>query len=400
MKTEFVLITFVFVTLACSVTKSSLPTVTETSPMPTITTTRNTPATPSTTPTMFPETPTPPILSFPTIEAPQFTALQMINGRDGWAVTENAILRTNDGGATWYDISMSSGEILGYGTPFSFLDAAEAWVIEPDSQDPIYAGTLHHTQDGGLNWHAMPVPFGNGKLTFLDKNKGWMMVNLGVGAGSMGVSIFQTTDGGFSWTEVYTNDPNRPNASDSLPLGGLKNNLVALDLQTAWIAGVIYAPDTIYLYKTTDGGKTWALQPLPMVPGLQNIEVNTIGPIFLSENYAVLPVQFFGDTMQTGFFISKDSGESWEFSALLPGLGKIDLVSPSDGFYWSGEDLFVSADRGQTWSQITPSIDFGESLVLIDFVNAQKGWALTFEEGQTVLYKTEDGGINWKRISP
>jgi photosystem II stability/assembly factor-like uncharacterized protein len=93
-------------------------------------------------------------------------------------------------------------------------------------------------------------------------------VDLGVGAGSMAVAIFQTEDGGITWTEVYTNDPNHPNAENSLPLGGLKNNLVATDLINAWVSGVIYAPNVIYLYKTQNGGQTWTLQQIPSPPDL------------------------------------------------------------------------------------------------------------------------------------
>ena len=67
------------------------------------------------------------------------------------------------------------------------------------------------------------------------------MADLGVGAGSMAVSVFQTKDGGATWTRAYTNDPNLEGAGDSLPLGGIKDMLVPLDMNTAWIGGVIYS---------------------------------------------------------------------------------------------------------------------------------------------------------------
>ena len=81
------------------------------------------------------------------------------------------------------------------------------------------AGLLYRTSDGGLSWTTYPVPFGGGALVFTDESNGWMMASLGVGAGSMGVSIYRTSDGGATWTQAYTNDPNLANAGDSLPLG-------------------------------------------------------------------------------------------------------------------------------------------------------------------------------------
>lgn len=360
----------------------------------------NTHTPPPATPTLFPDTPAPPILSFPTVEVPEFTHLYMINELDGWAISENAILRTNDGGSTWYDVSFPGETNLGNVTSFSYLNFTEAWVLVPESQDPIHAGTLYHTTDGGQTWGVAPVPFEDGKLDFVTSELGWMMANLGVGAGSMGVAIFQTADGGLAWNQVYTNDPNSPLSGDSLPLGGLKNNLVALDMQTAWVAGMIYAPDTIYLYKTTDDGKIWTSQTLPSVPEAQNSEATTDGPILLSDNYFILPVQFFGDTMQTGIYFSANGGQTWEFATLLPRFGTVDFTSPSDGFYWSGNDFFVSEDGGQTWTQITSNLDFDENLILFDFVNNKTGWAVTYEDGQTLLYKTVDGVANWVQLSP
>ncbi len=405
MKKIFILTAFVFATLACGLTSQSSPSITATPP-PTATVTPETatlpaPNQPPATPTIFPDTPSPSTLPFPIVEAPVFSVLHMVSELDGWAISEQGILRTNDGGITWYDVSWPGEKELDFGTPFSDWDAAEAWVLMPEPQTEINAGTLYHTQDGGETWDAVRVPFGDGKLQFLDGAQGWMMANLGVGVGSMGVAIFQTEDSGLTWQQVYTNDPNSPNAGDSLPLGGLKNNLVAQNLHTAWIAGVIYAPDTIYLYKTTNGGETWELQPLPAPPDITSFEAATDGPILLSENDLILPVQILGEITQTGIYFSKDGGQSWEFVTLLPGSGRVGFPSPSNGFFWSGEDFYGSEDGGQTWSQIPSNTTFSEELILFDFVNANTGWSLTLDEdGEKVLYKTADGGVNWVQLSP
>jgi photosystem II stability/assembly factor-like uncharacterized protein len=217
----------------------------------------------------------------------------------------------------------------------------------------------------------------------------------------MGVSIFRTEDGGVTWSEVYTNDPDQAEAGDSLPLGGIKNNLVAKDGQTAWVAGVIYAPDTIYLFKSTDGGQTWVSQPLPTIPDTPNTEASTNGPLLLSANDAILPVRFAGETPRTGFYISHDGGESWEFNTMILGMGMTDFVSPADGFYWSGEQFFITVDGGATWTDINSNIDFGDSLFLMDFVDPQHGWAVTFTpDNQRTLYATNDGAATWTQLTP
>jgi photosystem II stability/assembly factor-like uncharacterized protein len=266
-----------------------------------------------------------------------------------------------------------------------------------DVTDPAGSGLLYRTEDGGLTWTVFPVPFGSGKLAFTDETAGWMMAALGAGAGSMAVAIYQTDDGGATWTQVYTNDPSLGGAGDSLPLGGIKNDLTPLDAQIAWISGVVYAPETLYLYKTVNGGQTWASQTIPVAPDMQSTDVAIDnGPIFTSASDGILSVRFMEETYRTGFYATHDSGTTWEFIAFMPGSGAVDFVSPSDGFFWTGEQFFVTADGAQTWTSVNSDMHFGESFSGMDFINSRTGWVWTYElTGQHGLYKTSDGGATW-----
>ncbi len=343
------------------------------------------------------DTSLPPTIAAPIVSSPGITSLHMINELDGWAITESAILRTPDGGSTWYNVSPQGVTVFGFGTANTFLNASQAWVMVTDWSDPVGSGLLYRTSDGGLTWTVYPVSFGGGDLTFIDDENGWMMASLGVAAGSMAVAIYQTDDGGATWTQTYTNDPNLENASDSLPLSGIKSNLTPLDTKTAWVGGVVYAPETFYLYKTSDGGQNWAAQTLPAAPGMQNTEVSIdSGPIFTTPNDGILPIRFAGETYRTGFYVTRDGGVNWEFVTFLPGAGSADFISPSDGFFWTGEQFFVTEDGAQTWTTINSDVLFGESFAGMDFVNTRTGWVWTYNEtGQYGLYKTTDGGATW-----
>ena len=343
------------------------------------------------------DTPLPPTVAAPIVSSPSITFLRMLNELDGWAITENAILRTTDGGSTWYNLSPQGVTTFGYGTANTFLSISQAWALVTDANDPMGSGLLYRTDDGGLNWTVYPVPFGGGDLAFTDENNGWMMSSLGAGAGSMAVSIYRTEDGGATWTQTYTNDPNLAGAGESLPLGGIKNNLTPLDADTAWVGGIIYAPETFYLYKTTDGGVTWAPQTLPAAPGMQNTDLAIDhGPIITSPSEAILPIRFTGDTSRTGFYATHDAGVSWEFVTFMPGAGTVDFVSPSDGFFWTGEQFFFTVDGANTWTTLNPNIQFGDSFAGMDFVNTRTGWIWTYDaNGEYGLYKTTDGGTTW-----
>lgn len=343
------------------------------------------------------DTPSPPTIPAPVVTSPGITSLHMLNELDGWAIAENAILRTTDGGSTWYNVSPSGVTAFGFGAAHTFLNASQAWVMVAEASDPTGSGLLYRTGDGGLTWIVYPVPFGGGDMTFLDENLGWMMASLGAGAGSMAVAIYSTEDGGETWTQTYTNDPNLAGAGDSLPLGGIKSNLTPLDADTAWVGGVIYAPETYYLYKTTDGGQTWAPQSLPTAPGMQNTDVAVdTGPIFPTPLEGILPIRFTGETLRTGFYASHDGGTTWEFVTFMPGAGTVDFVSPSEGFFWTGEQFFVTEDGAETWTSINPNVLFEDTFAGMDFVNSRTGWVWTDDgAGQYRLYKTTDGGATW-----
>ncbi len=343
------------------------------------------------------ETPTAAAINSQAVAAPGLVSIRMMDEQNGWGISDSQMLRTNDGGETWYDVSPANASPLGYSVFADFLDAQHAWILVPAANN-FLAGTLFRSGDGGLTWSTSEVPFGGGDLEFIDLKRGWMLASLGAGAGSMGVAVYQTSDSGLTWTQSYTNDPNQAGAGDSLPLGGLKDGLTPIDTQTAWIGGVIYTPGVIYLYVTRDGGATWKPSPVKAPAGYEQAELETRGPIFVDAKTAFLPVTVSSQNgVLLALYLSRDGGASWLLTPrlLLQG-GATDFVSPRDGFVWSGSDFYVTRDGAQTWATITPDVGFGAQFSGMDFVSQTTGFVLTSDaSGGRALYKTTDGGATW-----
>jgi photosystem II stability/assembly factor-like uncharacterized protein len=352
-------------------------------------------------PTPFPDTPAPSGINAAIVDAPTFTGIHMLNEMDGWAITETQIVRTDDGGVMWYNVTPKGLGEFGYGTTADFIDRDHAFIHITDPADPIN-GTLYRTSDGGLTWASNPVPFGRGDLRFLDPSNGWMMADRGVGAGSMGVAILQTTDGGQSWTQTYTNDPNFPNAADSLPLGGLKNNLTPINMQTAWVGGVTYASGVVYLYRTEDAGHNWSLDSLPLPDGAQNLSFNVDGLQFVTDKDAFLVVRINGDSTQQAIYVTHDGGGTWaQTLTLIPQGGAADFSSTNEGVIYNGDQIYVTRDAAQTWTSTKPDVIFGDSFSSMDFVNSSTGWVITTDaSNHHSLYRTSDGGATWFPLVP
>src|SRR5512146_2889312 len=83
-------------------------------------------------PTAIPSTETPLPISAPVVSAPALTAIHMVDASNGWGISETQVLRTTDGGATWYDIGPKGVAQLGYAATSAFLDLQHGWVLVAD----------------------------------------------------------------------------------------------------------------------------------------------------------------------------------------------------------------------------------------------------------------------------
>jgi photosystem II stability/assembly factor-like uncharacterized protein len=251
------------------------------------------------------------------------------------------------------------------------------------------------------------VPFSRGDLRFLDAKNGWVIAYLGIGAGSNAVAIYQTTDGGVTWEQTYINDPNVANAADSLPLGGIKSGLVPLNMETAWVGGVVYAPGEIYLYRTDDAGHSWKEVSLPLPQGADKAElvIDRDQMKFVSPATGFLAVHMeseIGDPPRTEFYVTQDGGNTWALSSKpLDGVGTSAFLSAEDTILYNGKQFYVTRDAAHTWVTVTPNTAFGDSFAGMDFVNARSGWVLTLDAANhRSLYRTTDGGATWVVVIP
>jgi photosystem II stability/assembly factor-like uncharacterized protein len=353
-------------------------------------------------PSPVPDTPAPPAIEAPLIETPALLEIQFFNELDGWGFTERDLVRTNDGGLTWYRVTPPDLAAVGSTVGTFFLDKDHAWVQKPESESYPHGGLLYYSADGGLTWTISSTPFSGGDLNFLDADNGWMLADLGVAAGSQAVSVFQTRDGGVTWMQTYTHDPNLPESGDSLPLSGLKSDLMPRDMQTAWIGGVIYSPGSLYLYRTDDAGRTWTPVVLDLPAGAKSAELD-LDPDQLqlvSPDHGFLVVRLSSDSTQTAVYVTEDGGDTWGFTpTLIPEAGESDFISPEEVVIYNGEEFYVTRDAARTWTKVSPNIVFGGSFGTMDFVNLNSGWIITVDpDNRRALYRTHDGGATWSPV--
>ncbi|NIR62484.1 MAG: hypothetical protein GWN00_02165 [Aliifodinibius sp.] len=118
-------------------------------------------------------------------------AVDFVNSQTGWVIgnAPNFILKTTDGGQSWFEQSGGGGLNL------TFVDDQYGWIVGS-------GGTILHTTNGGQTW--LPQNSGTGfklqAVSFIDRHHGWVAGEAFTGNGFEGI-ILHTGNGGQTWID-------------------------------------------------------------------------------------------------------------------------------------------------------------------------------------------------------
>lgn len=227
------------------------------------------------------------------------------------AVGENGIVLTSNGLSPWIQQNRFTSENL---TAVQVIGTSEALAINKEGQ-------VYQTTDGGINWTAMGIkpPFLNAKdLHFTNFLDGWV-----IGQGSIGNTLFHTTDGGNSWAGIP----------------GFGGSYTAVDFEgvNGWAMSVGER-----FYRSVDNGATWIQEELPGFP----TQISDLDFFDANIGYAV---GWGGYAARTS-----DGGVTWE---VLPTPNNSDrftgiyLIGPNEMWLSTNDDAaYYTANGGQNWA--------------------------------------------------
>jgi photosystem II stability/assembly factor-like uncharacterized protein len=365
----------------------------------------------------------PPITHFNPDEEFDITFIDMVTDKVGWAIgrgstPEDHILRTEDGGLTWLDVTPPEHDLAGdeqaKDAQAFFLNVDLAWVIYlprapfPKAPDvPI----IWRTSDGGGSWEPsrtleladlLPTEEFAPMFYFADAQHGWLMVTLGQATGSSFIAIFRTNDGGLLWTRILD-----PNSEENLSKC-IKTGMVFANEETGFITrdckGLYDVP---FINWTNDGGLTWYSQDLPP-PSDEPDYFSThfcavLSPSMSSPLSATLVVECQGSVdleYSSYIYNTVDAGDTWRVDTLPDidtyGYGiSLQFLTPDKG-WWLGKTLYTTDDSGQTWSYVKNVNWEGQ----FSFIDEAHGWAVARSDDEIALVNTTDGGRTWDIIEP
>ncbi|NHM07122.1 T9SS type A sorting domain-containing protein [Flavobacterium sp. CYK-4] len=273
--------------------------------------------------------------------------LFMLDDNSGFVLTNGStILKTTDRFANFVV------------RPLGFSNMNEVFFIDSNIGFCCGAnGRIIKTLNGGDTWAAMP----SGITDLLEDI---YFVNSEVGfACSTNGKILKTTDQGATWSLV-----------ESTSTANM-NRFLFLNEQLGFALGNV-------LKKTTDGGNTWSVLSVPAG-----------GFDLKSWNNQLVISASFGN-----MYTSNDLGLTWQ---------EINTPNPTGNYYTVAVDqsnrlvasqegrLYVTND-GISWSIYLDGI-YRSNLMDISFSDADRGVVIGDGNYSSVLYRTADGGMTWKR---
>jgi hypothetical protein len=205
---------------------------------------------------------------------------------------------------------------------------------------------------------------------WLTSQQGWLVADN---------HLYWTSDRGANWLDI---SPAPVQLAYFLPSG---QGWAVADLEQ----------DTFELYSTTDGGKNWDIQHIPL-PGQGSWKIRQLEFASSLQGWIVLQMQT-SSAFDMGLLLkTADGGLNWQ-AYDLPASGKVSFSAPSEARLVTSQqgEVFRSLDGGVTWQ---PTKD-GKTLSLaspLPQATASSGW-LGYDLGWAA---TASGSCNGEKFSP
>jgi photosystem II stability/assembly factor-like uncharacterized protein len=226
--------------------------------------------------------------------------------------TDTGIWRSADGGNSY-------ANVLNGGSVWSLARTSAGWLASVATSQYYAPAALMRSTDG-INWTPVSAPnvtAGAGRITLAVGAPGDAVVYAYVAnscnAGCNQKDLFRSTDGGSTWAALDLNhkapvNPNEENPTMNLMAGqGFYNHMIVVD-PTDPGRNTVYLGGQLNTGKTTDGGQTWRL--------LTNW-LGQFGMPYAHADHHTAVVSTAGGKRRVmigtdgGLFVSNDDGTSW-----------------------------------------------------------------------------------------
>lgn len=237
--------------------------------------------------------------------------------------------------------------------------------------------------------------------------------------GFTGGGVYKTVNGGNSWINV-SDGFFKTGSVGAIAVAHSDPNVIYVGMGETDIRGNMSAGDG--MYKSTDAGKTWTHIGLGQTQFIGDIEIHPEDDDVVW--VAAMGQLFGGDgNAERGVYKSVDGGKTWDQVLFVDNkTGAVDIsVDPNNprilfAGMWSayrneyemssggeGSGFYMSKDGGDTWENISsrpglPKGTLGKIGVAVSPANSNRVYVI-IENENGGLFRSENGGDTWRRVS-
>lgn len=269
------------------------------------------------------------------------------------------VVRSNDLGATW------AASWDGAKTLWTDVARLPSGVLFATGRRPGELPNLYVSSDDGATWSAVLA------LNFPEDVRGVAFANANVGVAA-GSSVWRTTDGGATWSEVATS---------------VLQDRFAHRVAANGVGGFVLVGDEGFIAHSADGGATWTQRASGSTIRLRDVAFNGAG-------VGVAVGDAANEVLRT-----TDGGLTWSAVGVSPGFSAVSVAFADANTvvaFGTFSDYIRSTDGGLTWS--SPGFADGATQTNLRVRFGRDGIGLAVGDFGTIL-RSVDFGETWDRVA-